>query len=114
MAETLAKPQIISHIEKSLDYTLFDAKWVPCSAKFAVMGSKARGTGVIQIYEVSSGDITLVKTIDKTNPFKCGTFKASSLRDRYLAAGDFKVGLAADRVGGCQTTRMSARAPFIN
>lgn len=95
MAETLAKPQVITHIEKSLDYTLFDAKWVPCSAKFAVLGSRARGTGIVQIYEITSGDIKLVKTIDRPNPFKCGTFKASSLRDRFLATGDFKVGFLA-------------------
>ncbi|KAG8037004.1 hypothetical protein G9C98_004326 [Cotesia typhae] len=28
----LDKPQIICHIEKSVDYSLFDAKWIPCSA----------------------------------------------------------------------------------
>lgn len=87
----LDKPQIICHIEKSVDYSLFDAKWIPCSTKFVVMGSKPRGSGVIQIYEVSSGQLKLVKSIERSNPMKCGTFKASSLRDRFLATGDFKV-----------------------
>ncbi|XP_074104761.1 dynein axonemal assembly factor 10 [Cotesia typhae] len=86
----LDKPQIICHIEKSVDYSLFDAKWIPCSAKFVVMGSTPRGSGVIQIYEVSSGELKLIKSIDRSNPMKCGTFKASSLRDRFLATGDFK------------------------
>lgn len=89
--EKLAKPIIISHAEKSLDYSLFDAKWIPCSAKFVVMGSRPRGTGLIQIYELSSGEINLVKSIERSSSIKCGTFKASSLRDRYLATGDFKV-----------------------
>ena len=89
--EKLAKPQIVSHIEKSLDYSLFDVKWLPCSAKFVVMGSRPRGTGLIQIYEVSSGALNLVKSIERSNSIKCGTFKASSLRDRFLATGDFKV-----------------------
>lgn len=89
--DKLAKPQIICHIEKSVDYSLFDAKWIPCSAKFVVMGSRPRGTGIIQIYEVSSGKLKLVKDIERSNQMKCGTFKASSLRDRYLATGDFKV-----------------------
>lgn len=89
--EKLAKPQIISHIEKSVDYSVFDAKWVPCSAKFAVMGSRPRGSGVVQIYEVSSGELELVKSIERSCSIKCGTFKASSLRDRHLATGDFKV-----------------------
>ncbi|XP_011504041.1 PREDICTED: WD repeat-containing protein 92 [Ceratosolen solmsi marchali] len=88
--DKLSKPQIISHIEKSVDYTIFDAKWIPCSAKFVIMGTRPRGTGIIQIYEVSSGNLSLIKTIDKPNPIKCGTFKASSLRTRYLATGDFK------------------------
>lgn len=70
---------------------MFDVKWVPCSTKFAVMGSRPRGNGVIQIYEVSSGELKLVKSFDRANPIKCGTFKASSLRDRHLATGDFKV-----------------------
>lgn len=89
--DRLEKPQIISHIEKPVDFSLFDAKWIPCSAKFVVMGSRPRGSGIIQIYEVSSGDLKLVKEIERSNPMKCGTFKASSLRDRYLATGDFKV-----------------------
>jgi len=91
--DKLSKPQIICHIEKSVDYSLFDAKWIPCSAKFVVMGSRPRGTGIIQIYEVSSGELKLVKNIERSNQIKCGTFKASSLRDRYLATGDFKVSL---------------------
>lgn len=91
--DKLSKPQIICHIEKSVDYSLFDAKWIPCSAKFVVMGSRPRGTGIIQIYEVSSGELKLVKDIERSNQMKCGTFKASSLRDRYLATGDFKVSL---------------------
>ena len=89
--EQLSKPQIIGHIDKSVDYSLFDVKWIPCSAKFVVMGSKPRGSGIIQIYEVSSGELKLLKDIERSNPIKCGTFKASSLRDRYLATGDFKV-----------------------
>lgn len=85
------KPQIICHIEKSVNYSLFDAKWIPCSAKFVVMGSRPRGSGIIQIYEVSSGELNLLKDIERSQPIKCGTFKASSLKDRYLATGDFQV-----------------------
>ncbi|XP_018309025.1 WD repeat-containing protein 92 isoform X2 [Mycetomoellerius zeteki] len=98
--DELSKPQIICHIEKSVDYSLFDAKWIPCSAKFVVMGSRPRGTGIIQIYEVSSGELKLVKNIERSNQIKCGTFKASSLRDRYLATGDFKIINAIDGVAG--------------
>lgn len=89
--DTLTKPQIICHIEKSVDYSLFDTKWIPCSAKFVVMGSRPRGTGIIEIYEVSSGELKFIKGIERANQIKCGTFKASNFRNRHLATGDFKV-----------------------
>ncbi|XP_017510241.2 dynein axonemal assembly factor 10 isoform X2 [Manis javanica] len=83
------KPQIIAHIQKGLNYTVFDCKWVPCSAKFVTMGNFARGTGVIQLYEIQHGDLKLLREIEKAKPIKCGTFGAASLQQRYLATGDF-------------------------
>uniref|UniRef100_A0A671T6S6 WD repeat-containing protein 92 n=1 Tax=Sinocyclocheilus anshuiensis TaxID=1608454 RepID=A0A671T6S6_9TELE len=89
MSSALEKPQIIAHIQKSLNYTVFDSRWVPCSAKFVCMGNFARGTGVVQIYEVQHGELQLVKEIEKAKPIKCGTFGATSLQQRHLATGDF-------------------------
>ncbi|XP_072437643.1 dynein axonemal assembly factor 10 isoform X1 [Chiloscyllium punctatum] len=89
MSSALEKPQIIAHIQKSLNYTVFDCKWIPCSAKFVCMGNFPRGTGVLQVYEVSHGELVLVKEIEKSKPFKCGTFGATSLQQRYLSTGDF-------------------------
>lgn len=57
------KPQIISHIQKGLNYTVFDCKWMPCSAKFVTMGNFARGTGVIQLYEIQQGDLKLLREV---------------------------------------------------
>lgn len=86
---TFEKPQIIVHIQKGLNYTVFDSKWVPCSAKFVTMGNFARGTGVIQVYEIQRGDLKLLREIEKAKPIKCGTFGAASLQQRFLATGDF-------------------------
>ena len=58
------KPQIILYAQKSLSFTLFDSKWIPCSAKFVVLGNHARGTGAIQIYELASWDIKLIKEVN--------------------------------------------------
>ena len=58
--EALDKPQIIVHHEKSLNYTLFDVKWVPCSAKVVVLGSHPRDTGALQLYEIIKGELKLV------------------------------------------------------
>lgn len=57
------KPQIILHIQKSLNYTLFDTKWIPCSAKFVVLGNYARGTGALQVYEVSHGELKCITDV---------------------------------------------------
>ena len=59
-AAALSKPQIIVHVEKSLNYTVFDAKWVPCSAKFIVVGSHPRDTGALEVYELSKGELKTV------------------------------------------------------
>ena len=67
------KPQIIAHVQKSLNYTLFDTKWIPCSAKFVVLGNHTRGTGAMQVYEISHGDVKLVQEVDlskKSNMIK--------------------------------------------
>lgn len=61
--EALDKPQIITHIEKSLNYTVFDVKWLPSSAKVVVLGSHPRDTGALQVYEVSKGELKLVKEV---------------------------------------------------
>lgn len=59
------KPKIIEHVHKPLDFTLFDARWIPCSARFVVLGNHARGTGALQIYEISKGSVNLVKSVSK-------------------------------------------------
>ena len=57
------KPQIILHIQKPVTYTVFDAKWIPCSAKFVALGNYARGTGAIQVYEVTKGEVKMIKDV---------------------------------------------------
>ncbi|XP_055371267.1 dynein axonemal assembly factor 10 [Condylostylus longicornis] len=83
------KPRMIEYISKNLDYTVFDVKWIPCSAKFIVVGVRPKGSGIIQIYELNGADVDLIKTIEKKNALKCSTFGASTLRHRHLAVGDY-------------------------
>jgi len=84
-----SKPQIIQHVQKSLNVTVYDVKWIPFSAKFVILGSHARGTGSIQVYQLNQGKLDLVSESEKHSPFKCGTFGASFLEERHLATGDF-------------------------
>ncbi|KAJ3189345.1 hypothetical protein HDU85_002974 [Gaertneriomyces sp. JEL0708] len=91
---TLEKPQIISHVQKSLTYTPYDVKWIPSTARFVVLGQTPRGTGTIQIYELEKGDVSMVKQVEKPHAIKCGTFSASALNTNHLATGDFNGGLS--------------------
>lgn len=88
--EELETPQIITHIETNLNHSIFDCKWIPCSASFAVIGSLPKGSGTIEIFEIASGEVTKVKEIERPNSFKCGTFGASNEVEPRLATGDFK------------------------
>jgi WD40 repeat protein len=83
------KVQTLAHIEHSLDYSVFDVKWIPFSAKFISIGTKSNGKGVIQIYELDSPKLNLVKEITQENSLKCCSFGISSAGERHLAVGDF-------------------------
>lgn len=91
MTTPLEKPQIIAHIQKSLNYTIFDCKWIPCSAKFVCMGNFPRGTGVMQIYEVQRGDAVLIKEVTRATLAFCLGFFASFYI--HLSLICFRVGL---------------------
>uniref|UniRef100_A0A182SI88 WD repeat-containing protein 92 n=1 Tax=Anopheles maculatus TaxID=74869 RepID=A0A182SI88_9DIPT len=86
--------QMISHIEKSLNYSVYDVKWIPCTAKFVAVGSQPKGTGTIQIYELNRGTLDLVRETEKAVSLKCCSFGASRLRAEHLAVGDFAGTLA--------------------
>lgn len=87
--EKLQKPQIICYKDKPLNYTIHDVKWIPCSAKFVAIGGKSNGAGIVEIYSLTSEGIEKIDEFCKKDHFKCGTFGASSLRNRHLATGDF-------------------------
>ena len=71
-----------------------DVKWVPCSARFALLGGHSRGTGALQVYSLNHGKLDCLVDTEKQHSFKCGTFGASSLEDRHFATGDFEGRLA--------------------
>ncbi|GBP03644.1 WD repeat-containing protein 92 [Eumeta japonica] len=66
------KPQMIEHLHQSVNYTVYDTKWIPCSAKFVVLGSKPNHEGILEIYELNESKVEKVKTIEKKSSFKCG------------------------------------------
>ena len=61
--DTVDAPQIIEHQNKPLTFTPYDVRWVPCSARMAVLGMYPRGTGVLQVYEMRVGALELVTEV---------------------------------------------------
>ena len=87
-----AGPNILELYQKPVNITTYDTKWIPTSARFVVLGSYARATGCLQIYSLDTENegVKLNKELEKKAAFKCGTFGASSLRERHLATGNFE------------------------
>lgn len=87
--DTTDAPQLIEHINKSLHFTPYDIKWIPCSAKFVVVGIHPKATGAIQVFELNHGELNVVDEATKPSGIKCATFGASALENRHIATGDF-------------------------
>lgn len=83
------KVQTLAHIEHCLSYSVFDVKWIPFSAKFLAIGSKTNGKGILQMFELDSPKLNLVKEITLDTSLKCCSFGTASAGERHLAVGDF-------------------------
>ena len=87
--DTTDAPQLIEHVNKPINFTPYDTRWVPCSARFAAMGIMPNGKGALHIYQLSKGGLETVLEAQTESGIKCGTFAASSIEDRHLATGSF-------------------------
>lgn len=81
-------PQIIEHIHKGINFTPYDTRWVPYSARFVTMGIHSNAKGALNVYQLNNGDLETVVEGVVGSGVKCGTFAASAAEDRYLATGD--------------------------
>jgi WD40 repeat protein len=87
--DTTDAPQIIEHVHHSVNYTPYETRWVPSSARFVSLGLNARGTGALQVMELDAGKVKVVAESEQRHGLKCGTFGASTLEERTIATGDF-------------------------
>lgn len=83
------KPYVLCHIEKAMDFTIFDTKWLPCSAKCVILGNKPNGKGVLRIFEMNAGQLDLVREFEYKSTLKSGSFGASSLQKSHMAVISF-------------------------
>lgn len=79
------KPYVLCHIEKAVDFTVYDTKWVPCSAKCVALGTKTTGNGILRMFEVNGGQLETVRDYEYKSTLKSGSFGASSLQKSHIA-----------------------------
>lgn len=104
------KAQIILHIHHPVNYTLYDTKWIPRSAKFIALGNHAKGTGALDIFEIDHGKLNVIQQSVKAKALKCGTFGASTYQNRAIATGDFDGNLQIWDIECLQTPIYKAKA----
>lgn len=89
------KTQIIEHVTQPVEYSVFDVKWVPSTAKFLAIGSNSNGTGVLQVFQMNENEIESVVMVNRPKAIKCCSFGASEVLGRSrVALGDFCGGLS--------------------
>lgn len=77
------------HITHNENFSIFDTKWLPQTAKFAAVGAKSNGSGFIKVYELDGEKLDVTREIARGNAFKCATFDVSQTNNYYLAVGGF-------------------------
>jgi len=51
------RPQIVEHVHQSVNYVVYDTRWVPSSARMVVLGCHPRGTGALEVYSLTRGGL---------------------------------------------------------
>ena len=64
------------------------ARWVPGSARLVLLAARASGAGCLRVYELQGAGLALRGEAKSEHALHSGTFGASSLAERHLAAGD--------------------------
>ena len=76
-------------LTKNLNYIPFDIHWLPYSTKLVSIGESFDSKGILQIYNLNLGKLSIESEYIQNYPSKCCTFGISSFSSRDLALGDF-------------------------
>lgn len=88
--DTTEAPQVIEHVSSALALTPFDTKWIPCSARFIMLGQTPRAKGAFHVYQLNQGKLELLHDWEKSDGIKSATFRASPVSIRDVATVDYK------------------------
>eukprot|EP00924_Labyrinthula_sp_SR-Ha-C_P002660 maker-scaffold_13-snap-gene-3.63-mRNA-1 protein AED:0.01 eAED:0.01 QI:964/1/1/1/1/1/3/59/407 len=85
-------PQFIEHINHRAEYTVYDTKWVPSSARFVAVGVKAKQhtAGYFQMLQLNSGKLECQAELSLQYGLKAATFGHTSFEDRNVCLADLK------------------------
>jgi WD40 repeat protein len=89
------RSHIVEMMSESLPFTVYDARWVPTSCRFVLVGSRPRATGALQVYKMNtqataqSDRILKLSDVETQHAIKCATFAACDPIQRHVAIGDF-------------------------
>ncbi|KAL5291146.1 WDR92.2 family protein [Megaselia abdita] len=81
------KPAILEHIKHSVHYHVLDVKWVPETANVCVFGAD-KNEGIMELFEMTEGQLVLQKTVRRASPMKCGSFGLS--HKKQAVTGDIR------------------------
>lgn len=111
--DTTNAPQIIEHKSMSLDFTPYDTKWVPGTARFVLGGQTMKATGIMKVFRLTAEECVeelVVRSAHQVNEgqgVKSFTFGASPYGGQQLAIGDFSGEL---RILDLETNKVAWRA----
>ena len=89
MSDNSLVPKMKLILTKYIKYIPFDIHWLPYSTKLVSIGESFDSKGIIQIYNLNQGKLSIESEYIQNYPSKCCTFGISSFSSRDLALGDF-------------------------
>lgn len=81
---------IFTHISHNENFSIFEAKWIPATAKCVAIGGNAKSTGCIKVFELNGNRLDVLHEVKKKNSLRCASFGLSRTRQSYMSTGDFK------------------------
>ena len=89
MSDNSLVPKMKLILTKYINYIPFDIHWLPYSTKLVSIGESFDSKGILQIYNLNLGKLSIESEYIQNYPSKCCTFGISSFSSRDLALGDF-------------------------
>jgi WD40 repeat protein len=93
--DSVNAPQIIEHQSMQLDFTPYDTKWIPGTARFVLAGQTMKATGIMKVFKLNQEQCELELSVGGPDQVSEGqgvksmSFGASPFGGQSLAIGDF-------------------------